>query len=84
MIVLLAWAVRSHVVSVADARLLLRLHSPDERDGTISCADVASELGLSPAAVRQRASRATRRLASAVRTAVSSNRLETRTGGVAA
>jgi hypothetical protein len=83
-IVLLAWAVRSHVVSLADARLLLRLHSPDEREGTISCQGVASELGLSPAAVRQRASRATRRLAAAVQTAVSSDLLDSCTGGVAA
>jgi hypothetical protein len=83
-IVLLAWAVRSHVVSAADARLLVRLHSPDEREGAINCGDVAAELGLSHAAVRQRVSRATRRLAAAVQAVVSAAGLESYEGGVAA
>jgi hypothetical protein len=66
LVLLLAWGVRRAVVSVEDARLLLRLHSPREPRVTVSCREVAAELGLGHAAVRQRASRATRRLASAV------------------
>jgi hypothetical protein len=66
LVLLLAWGVRRGVVSVADARLLLRLHSPREPGVAVSCREVARELGLGHAAVRQRASRATRRLAAAV------------------
>jgi hypothetical protein len=66
LVLLLAWGVRHDVVSLEDARLLLRLHSPDEPGAGVSCRDVAEELGLGHAAVRQRASRATRRLAAAV------------------
>jgi hypothetical protein len=66
LVLLLAWGVRRRIVSVEDARLLLRLHSPREPGVTVSCREVAAELGLGHAAVRQRASRATRRLASAV------------------
>jgi hypothetical protein len=66
LVLLLAWGVRRRVVSVEDARLLLRLHSPREPGLTVSCREVADELGVGHAAVRQRASRATRRLASAV------------------
>jgi hypothetical protein len=69
-IMLLAWGVRAGAVSVADAQLLLRLHSPDDREAGISCRELAGELGLGHAAVRQRASRATRRLASAVQSLV--------------
>lgn len=67
LVLLLAWGVRSGVISVADARLLLRLHSPVDPAAAVSCRDVAEQLGLGHAAVRQRASRATRRLAVAVR-----------------
>jgi hypothetical protein len=67
LVVLLAWGVRSGVVGVADARLLMRLHSPADPATAVSCRDVAEQLGLGHAAVRQRASRATRRLAAAVR-----------------
>ncbi len=66
LVVLLAWGVRTGVVSRADARLLLRLHSPADPAAAISCRDVAQQLGVGHAAVRQRASRATRRLAAAV------------------
>ena len=66
LVLLLAWGVRRAVVSVEDARLLLRLHSPREPSTTVSCRAVADELGLRHDALRQRASRATRRLASAV------------------
>jgi hypothetical protein len=66
LVLLLAWGVRRGVVSVEDGRLLLRLHSPSEPGVPVSGREVADELGLSHAAVRQRASRATRRLASAV------------------
>jgi hypothetical protein len=66
LVLLLAWGVRHGAVSLEDARLLLRLHSPDEPGAAVSCRDVADELGLGHAAVRQRASRATRRLAAAV------------------
>jgi hypothetical protein len=66
LILLLAWGVRRGVVSLEDARLLLRLHSPREPGTAATCREVAEELGLGHAALRQRASRATRRLASAV------------------
>jgi hypothetical protein len=66
LVLLLAWGVRRRVVTVEDARLLLRLHSPREPGVPVTCRDVALELGLAHAALRQRASRATRRLASAV------------------
>ena len=66
LILLLAWAVRRGAVSLGDARLLLRLHSPREPGVVVTCREVAEELGLGHAALRQRASRATRRLASAV------------------
>jgi hypothetical protein len=46
--------------------LLLRLHSSRQPGDAMTCREVAQELGLGHAAVRQRASRATRRLARAV------------------
>jgi hypothetical protein len=66
LIVLFAWAVRARVISRAEARLLLRLHSPEEPGRPLTCREVAQHLGIAHAAVRQRASRATRRLAAAV------------------
>jgi hypothetical protein len=66
LVLLLAWGVRRGVLSAEDARLLLRLHSPREPGVAVSCRQVAHELGLGHAALRQRASRATRRLAIAV------------------
>src|SRR5689334_12952927 len=67
LIVLLAWAVRARVINRSEAHLLLRLHSPREPGRSSSCREVAEHLGIAHAAVRQRASRATRRLAAAVR-----------------
>jgi hypothetical protein len=67
LIVLLAWAVRAGVITRSEAHLLLRLHSPQEPGRSSSCREVAEHLGIAHAAVRQRASRATRRLAAAVR-----------------
>ena len=66
LVLLLAWGVRWKVISIEDARLLLRLHSPRKPGVAVTCREVAQELGLGHAAVRQRASRATRRLAHAV------------------
>ena len=67
LIVLFAWAVRARVISRAEAHLLLRLHSPEEPGRPLTCREAAQHLGIAHAAVRQRASRATRRLAAAVR-----------------
>jgi hypothetical protein len=66
LIVLFAWAVRVRVISRAEAHLLLRLHSPEDPGRYLSCREVAEHLGIAHAAARQRASRATRRLAAAV------------------
>jgi hypothetical protein len=70
LIVLLAWAVRAGVINRPEAHLLLRLHSPDEPGRALTCREVAEHLGIAHAAARQRASRATRRLAAAVRAQV--------------
>jgi hypothetical protein len=83
-IMLLAWGVRRGALSSADARLLLRLHSPERPDVVTSCRDLAAELGLAHAAVRQRASRATRRLAAAVHAALSADPAEISEAAVAA
>ena len=66
LVLLLAWSVRRDVISVEDARLLLRLYSPREPGVAVTWREVAQELGLGHDAVRQRASRAKRRLARAV------------------
>jgi hypothetical protein len=66
LVLLLAWGVRTSAVSAADARLLLTLHSPADPTANVTCREVAHDLGLGHAAVRQRVSRATRRLAAAV------------------
>jgi hypothetical protein len=70
LIVLFAWAVRSAVITREEAQLLLRLHSPDEPGRAPTCRDVGEHLGIAHAAVRQRASRATRRLAAAVQSCI--------------
>lgn len=73
---LLVWAVQTEVLDRADADLLARRYSPPTRllftatgrSGPRSIGDaalVAAELGLSPATVRARCSRAIRRLATA-------------------
>lgn len=62
---LLAWAVRRKVLSTEDADLLRQLHtSTGERE--LTQAALARQLGVGHAALRQRNSRATRRLAEAV------------------
>lgn len=62
---LLRWAVRRQVLSADDADLLRQLHtSNNERE--LTQAAMARQLGISHAALRQRSSRATRRLAEAV------------------
>lgn len=66
LVLLLAWGVRHRVVTIDDARLLHRLHSPADPENPVSCRELAEELGLGHAAVRQRVSRATRRMAAAV------------------
>ncbi|SEF17228.1 hypothetical protein [Jiangella alba] len=62
---LLAWAVDAKAVSVADARLLLDIYAP--APGVEGGAAAAERAGISWAAARQRASRAARRIAVAVR-----------------
>lgn len=63
---LLSWAVRRHVLTADDADLLRQLHtSASARE--LTQAAMARQLGISHAALRQRSSRATRRLADAVR-----------------
>lgn len=71
LIVLFAWAVRAGVISRAEAQLLLRLHSPDEPGRAVTSRELAEHLGIEHAAVRQRVSRATRRLAAAVQEFIS-------------
>jgi hypothetical protein len=66
LVLLLAWGVRRRVVTLDEATLLLRLHSPRVPGTTVTCRDLADELGVGHATLRQRASRATRRLAGAV------------------
>lgn len=62
----LSWGISAQVISPDDASLLLRVYCPRPgRDGGAS--PVARELGLTPATVRQRCSRAVQRLAAAVR-----------------
>jgi hypothetical protein len=73
LIVLFAWAVRARVISRAEAHLLLRLHSPEEPGRPLTCREVAQHLGIAHAAARQRASRATRRLAAAVQAHLRTN-----------
>lgn len=68
LILLLAWGARRGVVSPDDARLLLLLHSPADPSQSRNARQLAEEVGLSHAALRQRVSRATRHLAAAVRT----------------
>lgn len=64
---LLRWAVRRQVLSAADAALLRRLHTSSTSERELTQAALARQLGISHAALRQRSSRATRRLAGAVR-----------------
>ncbi|TDD96032.1 hypothetical protein [Jiangella asiatica] len=62
----LSWGIGVRVITPEDASLLLRVYcpSPGHDGGALA---VARELGLTPATVRQRCSRAVQRLAAAVR-----------------
>jgi hypothetical protein len=60
----IAWGLDARVLSGQDAAVLSRVYLP--ADGRSSSAALAAELGLSPAALRQRCSRARRRLIAAV------------------
>lgn len=61
------WAVDRHVISHADGQLLCRVYLPHPDQHGSSADRAAADLGLSPAAVRQRCSRARRHLVEAVR-----------------
>jgi len=60
----IAWGIDSGVLSGEDAAVLTRIYLPEEKRATSST--VAAELGLSASALRQRCSRARRRLIAAV------------------
>lgn len=60
----IAWGIDSGALSGDDAAVLTRVYLPEE--GKPGSAAVAAELGLSPTALRQRCSRARRRLIAAV------------------
>jgi hypothetical protein len=62
----IAWGVDVAAITREDASLLVRVYLPDPRDGQ-GVAGGAEDLGLSHAALRQRCSRARRRLIAAVR-----------------
>jgi hypothetical protein len=66
LLLLLAWAVRTHVIARRDAQVLLALHSSAGTGRPASGVDLAADLGLTPAALRQRAHRATVQLQAAV------------------
>ena len=63
----IAWALDVRAISTEDASLLVRVYLPDPRHEGSSGAGIAEELKLSHAALRQRCSRARRRLIEAVR-----------------
>lgn len=63
----IAWGMRSETISQDEAQLLVTSYLPEQTTG-FGFADAATKLGLSQAAVRQRCSRASRKLAEAVRT----------------
>lgn len=60
----IAWGIDSGVLSGEDAAVLTRVYLPEKKRATSST--VAAELGLSASALRQRCSRARRRLIAAV------------------
>ncbi|GAA4758250.1 hypothetical protein GCM10023328_47480 [Modestobacter marinus] len=60
----IAWGIDSGALSGDDAAVLARVYLPEESKA--GSAAIAAELGLSPAALRQRCSRARRRLIAAV------------------
>jgi hypothetical protein len=65
LLVLLAWAVRHGVITLAEAQLLLRVYSVDSDGRPVDGRTVAADLGLSWPALRQRCHRLARRLAAA-------------------
>lgn len=62
----IAWGMRGGTISQGEAQLLVASYLPEHTSG-FGFADVADQLGLSQAAVRQRCSRASRKLTEAVR-----------------
>jgi hypothetical protein len=64
LLMLLAWAVRTAVLPLDQARLLARAYGLDGQP-TAGSAQVAAQYGLSPAALRQRCHRLARRLGAA-------------------
>jgi hypothetical protein len=69
LIELLAWAVRQKVIKLHEAQLLLRRYCPDEPGRQPPAENVAHDLGINSAALRQRTSRIVQRLTAAVRSA---------------
>lgn len=63
----IAWGMRNATISQDEAQLLVASYLPERTQG-FGFAAVADQLGLSQAAVRQRCSRASRKLTDAVRT----------------
>lgn len=63
----IAWALDVRAISTEDAALLVRVYLPDPGQKGRSGAGIAEELNLTHAALRQRCSRARRRLIEAVR-----------------
>lgn len=66
LIQVIAWGMRTETISQAEAQLLVTSYLPERASG-FGFGTAATELGLSQAAVRQRCSRASRKLAEAVR-----------------
>jgi len=62
----ITWGMRTDIISREEAQLLVTAYLP-ERPSGFGFADAADQLGLSQAAVRQRCSRASRKLTAAVR-----------------
>lgn len=84
LLLLLAWATRREVISKRDAQLLMALYSPSDTGKSPTAADLGGDVGLSPAAVRQRASRAVRQLRAAVQAYAASPITELALGHTAA
>lgn len=63
-----SWALARHVITAAEADLIVTIYTPHSgAHGSYGFTAVATELGITTAAVRQRCSRAVRRLTTAVR-----------------
>lgn len=70
----ISWGLRRGAISQDEAQLLVASYLPERTTG-FGFADVAIQLGLSQAAVRQRCSRASRKLAEVVRLEITSSTL---------